>query len=690
MRRHLVHGFLIVLAFSARAQDEHVVDSLRLTLRASVHDSVRFKALLGLAGEYLDVDPDTASDLCLRALELASRTGRPGDVGEAEGWLGYVEEQRGHIAQAITHYEKSLAECERLNDKKGLSAVLNNLGAIYTDQGRLDEALYSHRRSLAIRYEVGDSSGVATSLNNIGFLLFRQGRIMEALERYTEALRLYERFKDHEGIATALHNIAGINREQGEYRQALENLERALLIARLQDDAYGMATTEDNIGDVLNEQGRADDALLHYQRALALHDSVNDMRGMGRSWRNMAGIWLQHGDATRAVDAAERSLAMYESSEDERGRTEALLMSGRALEKLGRSREAEERFIKALELARALSDPRTIRDVSGPLSEHFRAKGDWKAALEMRDLHALMRDSVRNEEIRRSTIRQQYQYEFERKEADLETAQAEEQLLARERLQKEKNRRNVLLFIGAGVLLLALGLWSRLRYTRRSRAAIAKEKDVSDGLLHNILPVEVATELKVKGHAEARYFDRATILFTDFKGFTELSEQVTPTELVEELNACFKVFDGLMEKYRIEKIKTIGDAYMAAGGLPDPKFGAPVDVVKAALEMQDFMAAHKVQRKAAGKPYFEMRLGIHTGPVVAGIVGVKKFQYDIWGDAVNTASRMESSGEVGKVNISESTYELVKHEAGLTFTPRGRVHAKGKGELEMYFVHRSA
>ena len=209
----------------------------------------------------------------------------------------------------------------------------------------------------------------------------------------------------------------------------------------------------------------------------------------------------------------------------------------------------------------------------------------------------------------------------------------------------------------------------------------------SEDLLHNILPEEIADELKAKGSADARHFDAVTVMFTDFKGFTKLSEKLSPTELVAEIDTLFKAFDNIISKYNIEKIKTIGDSYMCAGGLPVANITHAADIVNAAIDIRQFMQRHHEQRMSEHKLHFEIRIGIHTGPVVAGIVGDKKFSYDIWGDTVNTASRMESSGEAGKVNISGATYELVKEYFNCTY--RGKIKAKNKGEIDMYFVERN-
>ncbi|MCB9246315.1 MAG: adenylate/guanylate cyclase domain-containing protein [Flavobacteriales bacterium] len=210
------------------------------------------------------------------------------------------------------------------------------------------------------------------------------------------------------------------------------------------------------------------------------------------------------------------------------------------------------------------------------------------------------------------------------------------------------------------------------------------EKDKADELLLNILPKEVAEELKDKGYSEAHQFENVTVLFTDFVNFTRLSEHLTPKELVAEIHFCFKEFDSITEKYGLEKIKTIGDAYLAVSGLPTSDSRHAYRVVAAALEMRDFIERHKREKIREHKDFLDIRIGIHSGPVVAGIVGVKKFAYDIWGDTVNTAARMEQSSIPGKITISETTHKLV--EDAFVFVDRGHIEAKNKGEIHMYFV----
>jgi class 3 adenylate cyclase len=214
------------------------------------------------------------------------------------------------------------------------------------------------------------------------------------------------------------------------------------------------------------------------------------------------------------------------------------------------------------------------------------------------------------------------------------------------------------------------------------------EKSKSDDLLLNILPLETANELKAQGFAKPKQFDQVTVLFTDFKNFTSISEKLSAHELVEEINFCYSNFDRIITKYGIEKIKTIGDSYMCVGGLEISDKEVVVNTVNAALEIRDFMNEESIRRKEKNEFYFDIRIGLHTGPVIAGIVGIKKFAYDIWGNTVNIASRMESASEPGKINVSGETYEIIKSEFSCEY--RGKVMAKNKGDIDMYFVERKS
>ena len=336
-------------------------------------------------------------------------------------------------------------------------------------------------------------------------------------------------------------------------------------------------------------------------------------------------------------------------------------------------------YKQAMDLARSVDANLELKEIFEGLANAYSELRDYTNAFQYQTMLIGIKDTLYDAATADKLKNLVFDFELEKKQAKIDLLNKDAQIQEQE-LNRQKLVRNG--FVGGfAVVLLFAGVFLR------QRNRISKEKKRSDELLLNILPEETAEELKATGTAKAKSFDSVSVLFTDFKNFTQASELLSAEELVQEINYCYSEFDRIVTRYGIEKIKTIGDAYMCAGGLPVTNNSHPFDVVKAGLEMQDFIIRNKEERIKIGQPYFELRLGIHTGPIVAGIVGIKKFAYDIWGDTVNTASRMESSGEIGKVNISGTTYEIIKDQFDCTH--RGKIKAKNKGEIDMYFVERS-
>ena len=302
----------------------------------------------------------------------------------------------------------------------------------------------------------------------------------------------------------------------------------------------------------------------------------------------------------------------------------------------------------------------------GELEEEINALGLEQARQElMLALKEKALDSIAMDRMHDSLLVTQQQMKLEQQNA---------QLMLRE---EQRNRSRI---ISVAIILLAGVLFWLYSNSRKKNKIIEEERARSEDLLLNILPLSVAEELKAKGTSTARFYNEATVLFSDFKGFTNISNHLSPQELVKELDECFKAFDQIVEKHGLEKIKTIGDAYMCAAGLPEESDDHAKRTIKAALEMQEWLA------NAPNRTLKEARIGVHTGPVIAGVVGARKFAYDIWGLTVNIAARMESKSEPGQVNISQSTYERVKDNFALS--PRGKLPAKGIGEVDMYFVEK--
>ncbi|MCX6268891.1 MAG: adenylate/guanylate cyclase domain-containing protein [Bacteroidetes bacterium] len=352
---------------------------------------------------------------------------------------------------------------------------------------------------------------------------------------------------------------------------------------------------------------------------------------------------------------------------------------GQFLVRQGRYMTAIEKFKKSYDLSKSdgyFGKFEYMLTASRHLEKLYEKAGDYKNAWFYASLNLQIFDSISA-----ITKNDQIMAEAVKRERSLKELAAEQD---RQKIRQGMNVRNMMAGGVVFFIIVSLLVFRNYRNQKRLNKLLDEAKNQSDLLLLNILPHETAEELKTTGKAVAKRFEEVTVMFTDFKNFTQASERMSAEELVDEINFYYSEFDTIVSRHNIEKIKIIGDSYMCAGGLPVANNTHAFDVVEAAMELQDFMSTLKAERTGREKSFFELRIGIHTGPVVAGIVGHKKFAYDIWGDTVNTASRMESAGEPGKINISGETWEKVKDRFKCTY--RGKVAAKHKGEIDMYFV----
>jgi len=473
----------------------------------------------------------------------------------------------------------------------------------------------------------------------------------------------------------------------GNYQAALDYYDLGLPLAMHRNSPRMLAAYYNHIGRGWRKLEIYDKALEAHAQSKSYLDLLFDPVGMSDYYNNMGSIFRRKGEFGQALDYFFEASRIHEELNDKEGLADGYNDIAKTYGQIGQYDKAMEYVEKALEIAQKAGLLDDVRYSYAVYEGIYSAQGDYESALDYSHKVEAIKDSLMNIEKIEQANRLKVQYERNALRLQEENFQKDQAL-------QEERARLILVSLSSVLLLLLLfALFSYNRYRMKNRAnkdleekneELDLERRRSDALLLNILPEETADELKRTGMAKPRSYEEVSVLFCDFKGFTKISEQLSPEELIAELDHCFKAFDNIMEDFGIEKIKTIGDSYMAAAGLPVASSHHAFDAVNAAMEMQVFLQKLKDEREEEGNPSFEARIGIHTGHVIAGVVGSKKFAYDIWGDTVNTASRLESAGTCGKVNISQSTYERIKDDFACIH--RGKIEAKNKGQIDMYFV----
>ncbi len=502
------------------------------------------------------------------------------------------------------------------------------------------------------------------------------GNLEEALEAFFKSAEIARKIDKFSLEGSAYCAIADVYSVTANHRNAMLYYNKAIATIRKSKDKVALASTILNAGDALLTNKEYDSALTYFKESGELFEQANYIAGKAYNLGNIGMVYAEQSKDELAEANINAAIEILEKQEDYYPISVYLTYMSDIYLRKKDFLTALSYAQRSLELATNYNLKDQISDANLKLSELYEVKGDQATSYKHYKAHIAYRDSVNNIATVQQLANQRTNYEVSQKQIEVDLSE-----------QREKNQRNI--SIGTGIVLfligiMAIGLFRRNTFIRKTKQIIEEERDRSDKLLLNILPEETAAELKANGSVKAKKYDAVTVLFTDFKGFTSYSEKLSPEALVETIGFYFSKFDAIIEKYGLEKIKTIGDAYMCAGGLYYNKEDHAHRMVAAAFEIAAFVEETK-KDVAASEMTFDIRIGINSGPVVAGVVGTKKFAYDIWGDAVNVASRMESMSEPGRINISENTYALIKEDAECEY--RGKIEVKNRGMMKMYFVN---
>jgi adenylate cyclase len=616
-----------------------------------------------------------------------------------EGILRTLQE-KVNVFLKIKNYREALVFNQQIatlvrdkgNDNMHLAIINNNIGYDLVSLNEPDEAIKYFLLALEI-YENGvmtSSNNTSTKLDlsflytNIGITYNNLNDSKNAIKFLQQAIKSNHPKSSKVSNAYLQHLIACIYLNYGDVYNALQFNDLAILNAKKRKDLQSLSNAYNTAAEIQKQLYDYELALDFYQKHFVIRDSITLKDRLRKQQRSQTQLLLEKSEKEIKL------LLINEQFKDQ-------AISKLIVEKKYLASEAEKISLDADRKEKDFLLLKSEQEIKNAKLKNTKLQAQ-KVERELDFIQVKLLTEQKDREV--AEARQQKKFaEMEAASAKTEKEKATQEVelskknqnIAELQLEKAKTFRQFI--YGLGILLglvfiMTLSAWYYARIANRKLEAknieIEEERRKSEKLLLNILPIETANELKLTGFATPREYTKVTVLFADFTNFTKISKQLSAEQLIGELNDCFRAFDEITEQYSLEKIKTIGDGYMCAGGIPVANETNPTDAINAAIEMQKFMQKRFEDKTKAGIPYWNMRIGIHTGHVIAGVVGTKKFAYDIWGDTVNIASRMETSCDNGKINISASTRELVNGTFEYDF--RGEVEVKHGNKVGMYFV----
>ncbi len=635
---------------------------------------------------------DKSLDYFEKALRLFDEMDDKYDSAIITGNIGNVYQRLGDFHKVVEYQTRALAMYQELANKPGLARVMANLGLAYTNLGNFDEALECLHKALAYNIELNSKPGIASVTGSIGNVYLHLGSYDKAIEQFTTALGMYRESGEKPGIARMMTNLGLVYTHLGSYDKALAFFQEALQLHESRKAQTEYALVIGNIGSVYASLGTYTTALEYFHQALLLHRQLGEQSRVANMMGNIGMVFSKLGNNDQAMDYFRKTLDIHQSLGEKLGVATITASIGTVCQNCGKYDKALEYYQTALEEFSALGEKSGTAGVLGSIGGVYadaEYEGYNATIAEEMLLNAI---SVSNEIGAKAMLVEHHKtlaefYKHEHRWQDFAVHftkfyEVEKEVLSDSIKKTAENYDR-----------------ERREAEREKVVSIARARaQATDDILANMLPSTIVERL-IQGEKKiADSHEEVSVLFVDIVGFTELTLSISAAELIDLLDVVFTRFDTICKANGLEKIKTIGDAYMAVCGAPISCGDHAYRTARAALDMLEDRSLVEYFPKGIN---LNFRIGLHTGSVVAGIIGQNKYSYDLWGDAVNTASRMESHGEPGKIHVSEEFKHAVEtlhatslhaetlQATSLQFIRRGEMEIKGKGTMNTYFLEKT-
>ncbi|MGH2647393.1 MAG: tetratricopeptide repeat protein, partial [Ginsengibacter sp.] len=537
-----------------------------------------------------------------------SITGKKADTAAVTRLL---QQSKDHFSdnpvEAINFANEAKDLAEKINFSEGKAFALKNIGMGYYFQGKYLEALQNWNESLEVFEKIKDETGEANLLNNIAAIYAQQGDDEKGLEYSLKSLKISEKLKDKLRILSALNTVGSIYyNKKATWNKALNYLLMALPYCEELGNNDALGTISENIGEIYFEKNDFTNAVSYFEKSIkALGNSPNS----SFAYTGIGKVYLQQGDVATALSYNNKALAIAEKFNSKPNIVRALEGIANVYVMQKDYPTALGYFSKANDIAEEIKAAPDLKDIYRDMANAYANISNYKKAFEYRTLYADIKDTLYNIETDKKLGSLQFEFDLEKKQSQINLLTKDKALTALE-LQRQKFAKNAFMVGLALAFMIALLVFRSYLIKKRTNKILDLQKAEIESLLLNILPAEVAKELQVKGYAEPKYYESVAVMFTDFKGFTLIADKMSPQDLLEELNVCFLAFDGIVDKHNLEKIKTIGDSYMCAGGIPTLNELHVENIVRASLEIRDFILNFNQKRTQAGLQPWDMRIGV--------------------------------------------------------------------------------